>query len=46
LDGKRGTYSLATSFPDSTPLDVFFWGFVKDTVHGEKLKSSKSERSA
>jgi len=32
LDRERGAYFLASSSPDFTPLDIFFWGFVKQNI--------------
>jgi hypothetical protein len=41
LDRKRGGgHSLARRSPNLTPIDFFFWSFVKDTACREKAQST------
>ncbi|GFW85483.1 uncharacterized protein TNCV_145281 [Trichonephila clavipes] len=37
--GRDGPIAWPSRSPDLTPLDFFFWGYVKDTVYGTQVNS-------
>ena len=36
--GRRGPVEWAPRSPDLTPMDFFFWGYVKSLVYCEKIR--------
>lgn len=44
--GRRGWIEWAPRSPDMTPLDFFFWGFIKDKVYANKPTTIHQLRQA
>ncbi|GFY09958.1 transposable element Tcb1 transposase [Trichonephila clavipes] len=39
LDWQGGPIAWPPRSPDLTPLDFFFWGYIKDTAYGTQVNS-------
>ena len=43
---RRTSYPWAAHFFDLSPLDFFLWGYAKDYVYADKLRTLKELKSA